>query len=118
MAALDQISWVVVGYAVLVALVAGWSAYRWRERPPWLDSMAWMLAALVVLRAVAGLGVILSGREPDELSTQVGYLLASVCIMPLALRSVQDDNGGWSLGVVGVAAAVVAVVSVRIVMTL
>ena len=118
MAALDQISWVVVGYAVLVALVAGWSAYRWRERPPWLDSMGWMLAALVGLRALVGLGVILSGRKPDELSTQVGYLLASVCIMPLALRSVQDDTGAWSLGVVGVAAAVVAVVSVRIVMTL
>jgi hypothetical protein len=117
-AALDQISWIVVGYAVLVAVLAGWSAYRWRQRPPWLASMAWMLEALVVLRAVAGLGVILSGTEPDQVSTQVGYLLASVCIMPLALRSVQDDDGAWSLGVVGVAAATVAVVSVRVVMTL
>ncbi len=118
MAVLDQISWIVVGYAVLVALVAGYAAYRWRERPPWLDSMAWMLEALVVLRAVAGLGVVLSGERPDSVSTHVGYLLASVCIVPLAVRSVQDDHGGWSLGVVGVAAAVVAVVSVRIVMTL
>jgi heme A synthase len=117
-AVLDQISWVVVGYAVLVALVAGYAAYRWRERPPWLDSMAWMLEALVVLRAVAGFGVLLSGQKPDQVSTQVGYLIASVCIMPLALRSVQDDHGAWSLAVVGVAAAVVAVVSVRIVMTL
>ena len=56
--------------------------------------------------------------EPDSVSTHVGYLVASVCIMPLALRSVQDDNGVWSLGVVGVAAVTVAVVSVRIVMTL
>jgi hypothetical protein len=116
-AALDQISWIVVGYAALVALVAGWSAYRWRQRPPWLDSMAWMLAALVALRAAAGFGVLLSGRKPDEVSTHVGYLLASVCIVPLALRSVQDDRGGWSLGVVVVAAVTVAVVSVRIVMT-
>ena len=118
MAVLDQISWVVVGYAVLVALVAGWSAYRWRERPPWLDSMGWMLEALLVLRAVAGLGVVLSGERPDSVSTHVGYLIASVCIMPLALRSVQDDTGVWSLGVVGVAAVTVAVVSLRIVMTL
>ena len=118
MAALDQISWVVVGYAVLVALAAGWSAYRWRERPPWLDSLAWMLEGLLVLRAVAGFGVLLSGHRPDEVSTHVGYLIASVCIVPLAVRSVQDDHGGWSLGVVAVAAITVAVISVRIVMTL
>jgi heme A synthase len=117
-AALDQISWVVVGYAVLIALLAGFAAYRWRRRPPWLDSMAWLLEALLALRAVAGFGVLLSGRKPDEVSTHVGYLLASVCIMPLALRSVLDDREAWSLGVVGVAAVTVAVVSVRIVMTL
>jgi hypothetical protein len=116
--ALDQISWVVTGYAVLVALLAGWSAYRWRQRPPWLTSMAWMLEALVVLRAVAGLGALLAGDKPDQESTHLIYLLASVCILPLALRSVQDDDGVWSLGVVGVAAAVVAAISVRMVMTL
>ena len=118
MAALDQISWVVVGYAVLVALVAAFAAIRWHQRPPWLDSLAWMLEFLVGVRAVAGLGVLLSGREPEEYSTHVGYLLASVCILPLALRSVQDDHEAWSLGVVGVAAVAVAVVSVRMVMTL
>jgi hypothetical protein len=117
-AVLDQISWVVIGYAVLVALVAGWSAYRWRARPPWLDSMAWMLEALLALRALAGFGAMLAGHDPDADSTHVGYLLASVCIVPLALRSVQDDDGAWSVGVVGVAAATVAVISVRIVMTL
>jgi cell division protein FtsW (lipid II flippase) len=116
--ALDQISWVVTGYAVLVALLAGWSAYRWRRRPPWLVSMAWMLEALVVLRAVAGLGALLTGHKPDQESTHLIYLLASVCILPLALRSVQDDDGVWSLGVVGVAAVVVAAISVRMVMTL
>jgi hypothetical protein len=117
-AALDQISWVVVGYAVLVALAAGFAAYRWRARPPWLASMAWMLEGLLALRAVAGLGALASGHRPDEVSTHVGYLVASVCIVPLALRSVQDDEGAWSLGVIGVAALTVAVISVRIVMTL
>jgi hypothetical protein len=117
-AALDQISWVVVAYAALIALLAGFAAYRWRERPPWLESMAWLLEGLLALRAVAGFGVLLSGTKPDETSTYVGYLIASVCILPLALRSVQDDHGVWSLGVVGVAAAAVTVVSVRVVMTL
>jgi hypothetical protein len=115
---LDQISWIVTGYAVLVALVAGWSAYRWRRRPPWLDSMAWMLEALLALRAVVGLGSLLQGHRPEQESTHLIYLVASVCVMPLALRSVQGDDGAWSLGVVGVAAVVVAVISVRMVMTL
>jgi heme A synthase len=118
MAALDQISWVVVGYAVLVALAAGYAALRWRERPPWLASLAWMLEALLALRAVAGLGAVLSGHRPDDYGTHLGYLLASVCVVPLALRSVEDDHGPWSLGVVGVAAVAVAVISVRMVMTL
>jgi hypothetical protein len=117
-AVLDQISWVVFGYAVLVALVAGYAAYRWRQRPPWLDSMAWMLELLLAVRATAGLGWMLAGHEPESYSTHIGYLLASVCVMPLALRSVQDDHGAWSLGVVGVAAVAVAAMSVRIVMTL
>lgn len=118
MAALDQISWVVVGYAVVVALVAGYAAYRWRERPPWLDSMAWMLEGLLALRAVAGLGWVVAGNRPESYSTHIGYLLASVCVVPLALRSVQDDHAAWSLGVVGVAAVAVAVISVRIMVTL
>ena len=118
MSVLDQISWVATGYAVLVALAAGWSAYRWRRRPPWLGSMAWMLEVLLTIRAVAGLGALLQGHEPDQESTHVIYLLSSVCIIPLALRSVQDDDGVWSLGVVGVAAVVVAAISVRMVMTL
>ncbi len=118
MAALDQISWVVVGYAVLVALVAAYAAYRWRERPPWLASMAWMLEGLLALRAVAGLGVLLAGTEPADYATHLGYLISSVCVMPLALRSVQDDTGPWSLGVIGVAAIAVAAISVRMVMTL
>lgn len=117
-AALDQISWVVVGYAVLVALAAAYAAHRWRARPPWLASMAWMLEFLLALRAVAGLGVLLSGTRPDEYSTHVGYLLASVCVLPLALQSVRDDEGPWSLGVVGVAAVAVAVISWRMVVTL
>ena len=118
MAALDQISWVVVGYAVLVALVAAYAAYRWRARPPWLESMAWMLEVLLVIRALAGLAVLLSGTTPDDYATHVGYLVASVCIVPLAVRSVRDDTGPWSLGVIGVAALAVAVISVRMVVTL
>jgi hypothetical protein len=116
--ALDQISWVVVGYAVLVALLSLVAAARWRERPPWLDSMAWMLEALLVIRALAGLGALLGDDRPAEYSTHLGYLVSSVCVLPIALRSITGDRGPWSLGVLTVGAVAVAVISVRMMATL
>lgn len=115
---LDQISWIVIGYAVLVAVVALVAVVRWRERPPWLDSMAWMLEVLLVIRALAGLGGLLGDNEPAEYSTHLGYLVASVCVLPLTLKSVGEDRGPWSLGVLTVAAVAVAVISVRMMTTL
>lgn len=115
---LDQISVVVVGYAALVLLVAAYSAYRWRERPPWLDSMAWMLELLLVIRALAGLGALVGGDRPDSVATHVGYLISSVCVVPIALGSVTEDRGPWSIGVLAVAVVAVGVISVRMMMTL
>ena len=139
--ALDQISWVVVGYGVLVTLLTIYSAVRWRfrdagqaaasspggsparpsiqgARPPWLDSMAWMLEVLLVIRAFAGLAGLLGDNKPAAYSTHLGYLVASVCVLPIALRSVREDRGPWSLGVLGVSAVAVTVISVRIMVTL
>jgi hypothetical protein len=115
---LDQISWVVVGYGVLVTLVAAYSAFRWAERPPWLDSMGWMLEALLIIRGLAGLGALLGDHRPAEYSTHVGYLVSSVLVLPIALRSVADDRGPWSMGVVIVAAIAVTVISLRMMATL
>jgi len=115
---LDQISYVVVGYAGLVLLVAAYSAHRWRERPPWLDSMAWMLEFLLGVRALAGLGAIAGGDRPDSLATHVGYLIVSVCVIPIALRSDPEDRSRWSIGVLAVAVLAVGVISVRMMMTL
>lgn len=116
-AVLDQVSWFATGYAVLVALVAGYAAYRWRARPPWLASLAWMLEFLVGLRSVLGL-LSLGAVPPESVATHVGYLLAAPCVVPLALQSVRDDEGPWSLGVIGVAAVAVAVLSWRVLATL
>jgi len=116
--ALDQISWVVIGYSGLVLLVAGYAAWRWRARPPWLASMCWMLETLAGIRALAGFAALGGDDRPDSLTTHVGYLLVSVLVIPLALSSVRDDEGPWSIGVIAVAVAGVGVVSVRTMMTL
>jgi hypothetical protein len=114
---LDDVSWIVVGYAGLVALVSAYAGWRWRAKPPWLAQLGWMLELLAGVRALLGLTAV-GAITPDERATHLGYLAASVCIMPLALRSVKDDEGGWAVGVVGVAAVAVLVVSVRMVSTL
>lgn len=108
-----QITFIVVGYAVLVAVLALVVALRRGERPGWLDQLVWMLEFLLVVRALAGLSAF-SGEGPDSTSTYVGYLLASVCVLPVAMQSVRGDRAVWSSVVVAIAAVAVAVLVVRL----
>ena len=62
-----QITFIVVGYALLVVVLALVVAFRRGERPGWLDQMVWMLEALLVVRALAGLSAF-SGDGPDSTS--------------------------------------------------
>ena len=102
-----------VGYAALVLALAVILAARRRDRPSWLDQLAWMLELLLVVRALVGLGAF-RGGGPDSVSTYVGYLVASVCVLPIAMRSIQGDRAVWSSAVVAVAAAAVGVLVVRV----
>ncbi|MCW2794296.1 MAG: hypothetical protein JWO76_3394 [Nocardioides sp.] len=116
--ALDQITYVAVGYAGLVTLAALAVTVRRVPRPQVLDNGVWILEVLLAVRAVAGLGTMLNGDRPAEMSAHIGYLVASVCVLPIAMQSVADDRGPWSSGVVTVAALAVTVVAVRLQMTL
>ncbi len=112
-----QITIIVIGYAVLVTLLATLVALRRAERPSWLDSMVWMLEVLLVIRGLAGLGAVLGDDPPDSMSTHVGYLIASICVLPIAMKSMEGDRGVWSSAVVAVAALAVTVIGVRLQMT-
>lgn len=116
--ALGQLTLVAIVYAAAVTVAALVVTLRRVARPPLLDSTVWILELLLVLRAVAGLGTMLSGQRPAEFSAHVGYLVASVCVLPIAMQSVAEDRGPWSSGVVAVAALAVTVVAVRLEMTL
>ena len=112
-----QITFIVVGYAVLVAVLALVVALRRQARPRWLDQMVWMLELLVVVRALAGLGPLVGDVKPDSTSTYVGYLISSVCVLPIAMKSIEGDRAVWSSAVVTVAALAIGVIAVRLEMT-
>lgn len=78
MNALDQISAVAITYAGLVTLAALGVTVLRRPRPQWLDSGVWVLEMMMAVRAVAGVGSMLNGQRPDEFTSHVGYLVASV----------------------------------------
>ena len=111
---LGQITLVALAYAAVVAVAAFVVAVRRRPRPVMLDHAVWILELLLAVRVVAGIGSMLSGERPDELSAHVGYLVASVCLLPIAMRSTEEDRGPWSSGVIAVAALAVAVVVWRL----
>lgn len=114
---LTQVTWIVIGYGVLVSVLAITAALRWRARPPWLGSMVWMLEFLTVVLALIGAAALLGGEKPESTATHVGYLIASVCVLPIAMRSVEDDEGVWAVGVIAIAAIAVTVIAVRLLFT-
>ena len=114
---LAMISWIAIGYGALVTVLAVFSAWRWRARPPWLASMVWMLEFLHGVRAVGGLGALLAGDRPPSVTTYVGYLMASVALLPIALRAVEEDESVWSVWVIAIAAVAVSVVGWRLMVT-
>ena len=112
-----QITVIVIGYAALVTVLALVVTLRRLERPAWLDQMVWLLEVLLVVRGLAGLGTVFGDDPPDSMSTHVGYLVSSVCILPIAMKSIEGDRAVWSSAVIAVAALAVTVIAVRLQMT-
>jgi hypothetical protein len=111
---LDSIAWIVVAYAVLVAVAGAIGAWLRAPRPRWLDQMAWMLEVLAGVLAAAGIGWVARGHRPDSPSTFYGYLAAAVVVVPVTLQSLREERGPWSSAAVAVASLAIGVVAWRI----
>ena len=74
---------------------------------------------LVTLEAVALVQVLvavvqaLRGERPDEVATFVGYALTSVLVPPVGALWALSDKSKWGTAAAGVAALVLAVLTVR-----
>jgi heme A synthase len=104
-------------YAGVVAVVAVVLVIRRRPRPRWLDKGVLALEIALVGRAMVAVGEIASGDKPTHLSTHIGYLVASVAILPIAISTVADERDHRTSGVLAVAVVAVLVVVIRLQMT-
>jgi hypothetical protein len=111
---LNQLTYVAIVYAALVALAALVVAATRRPRPKLLDSSAWILEGVLVLRFVAGVGTLLHGEHAAEPEAYLGYLIASICILPVAMNALSEDKGPWSSAVIAVASIALTVIGVRL----
>jgi cyanate permease len=107
----------IAAYAAMVGAVAVVLVVRRAVRPAWLDKGVLVLEIVLVVRAMIAVGEIVRGDQPTHLSTHVGYLIASVVIVPIATGAVADERDHWTSGVLAVAVIAVLVVVIRLQMT-
>jgi hypothetical protein len=111
---LSLLTYVVIGFAALLTVYAGAMFAFHRSRPAMLDVCAWVLETAFVVRFVAGVGVLLRGEKAAEPAPYLGYLIACICIMPVAMSALREDREPWSSAVVAVAALALTVIGIRL----
>ena len=104
---------------VMVAslLVGGWCLVS-AARERWLGAgQVVALAALelvLLAQAVAATVRMVGGERPDQFATFIGYLVTSVAVLPLATLLSFMERTRWGSVIAGVAAIVVAVLTLRL----
>ena len=110
---IDLLAYVVIAISLCVGI--GIIALAIANRRP-LTLLAY---GLVTLEAVALVQVLVAvvqavrGERPDEVATFVGYALTSVLVPPVGALWALSDKSKWGTAAAGVAALVLAVLTVR-----
>ena len=108
----------VIVYALGIAGVCALAAITGRPRPRAVTAGLVILETSVLVQAVLDGVDVLRGRHGGDMATHVGYLLASVAIIPLTVATVRFDPGRWGSAALAVGCIVLAVVSLRLHQTL
>jgi hypothetical protein len=110
---IDGLAYVVIAVSLVVGL--GIIGLALADRRP-LTLLAYGLVATEIAAIVQVLVAIvqaLRGERPDEVATFVGYALTSVLVPPVGAVWALSDKSRWGTGAAGVAALVLAVLTVR-----
>ncbi|MFI5954695.1 hypothetical protein [Cryptosporangium sp. NPDC051539] len=99
--------------ALVLALWAGVEVLRGRApRRPLLAGVAG-LEALLIVQVIVAVVKLTTDRTPDELATFVGYLAASLVILPIGYFWAWSEKNRSATAVVGVACLVIPVLVLR-----
>jgi hypothetical protein len=110
---IDGLAYVVVAVSIVVGLgILGLAA---ADRRP-LTVLAYGLVAAEIVAIIQVLVAIVQaarGERPHEVATFIGYALTSVLVPPVGALWALSDKSRWGTGAAGVAALVLAVLTVR-----
>jgi hypothetical protein len=110
---IDGLAYVVIAVSLVVGL--GIIGLAVADRRP-LTLLAYGLVTVEVAALVQVLVAIVQvvrGERPDEAATFVGYALTSLLVPPVGALWALSDKSKWGTGAAGVAALVLAVLTVR-----
>jgi hypothetical protein len=106
-----------IGIITAALLLAAWSLVGVvRDRPPdrrQLAGAAVLELALLIQEAIAT-DRLVRGHRPDELATFIGYLVASLAILPLGVWLGLLERTRWGTAIIGFACLVIPVLVVRL----
>lgn len=108
----------VVLYAVGVACAFAVAAARRRPRSGLLLAALALVELTAVVQAVIDVVDLAGGPPSGDLATHIGYLVASVAVLPAAVAAVRLDGGRWGSVALAVGCVVFAAVSIRLHQTL
>jgi hypothetical protein len=98
---------IVLAAWALIEVIRGKAPHR-----PLLAGVA-LLEALLVVQAVVAVVKLVTDRTPDELATFLGYLAASLIILPVGYFWAWSEKNRSATAVVGIACLVIPVLVLR-----
>jgi hypothetical protein len=110
---IDVLAYIVIGLSLCVGV--GIIGLAVADRRP-LTLLAYGLVTLEVAALVQVLVAVVQavrGERPHEVATFIGYALTSVLVAPVGALWALSDKSKWGTGAAGVAALVLAVLTVR-----
>ena len=110
---IDVLAYIVIGISLCVGI--GIIGLAIADRRP-LTLLAYGLVtveAAAFVQVLVAVVQVVRGERPNEVATFVGYALTSILVPPVGALWALSDKSRWGTGAAGVAALVLAVLTVR-----